>query len=98
MKKILPRLVILAAVAGSAWYGYHLFQSMPQRQQQVATTKVRRGDVIVRTYTRGEVRAVRSATLVAPNLFGTVQVTELAELGSFAREKDLVVGFDDSRS
>ena len=96
MKKILIRLVILAVVAGSAWYGYHLFQSMPQRQQQVATTKVRRGDVIVRSYTRGEVRAVRSVTLVAPNLFGTVQVTELAELGSFAREKDLVVGFDDS--
>ena len=96
MKKILLRVVILAVVLGSAWYGYNLFQSMPQRQQQVATTKVRRGDVIVRSYTRGEVRAVRSATLVAPNLFGTVQVTELAELGSFAREKDLVVGFDDS--
>lgn len=96
MKKILIQVVILAVVVGSAWYGYHLFQSMPQRQQQVATTKVRRGDVIVRSYTRGEVRAVRSVTLVAPNLFGTVQVTELAELGSFAREKDLVVGFDDS--
>ena len=96
MKKFLVRVVILAVVLGFAWYGYHLFQSMPQRQQQVATTKVRRGDVIVRSYTRGEVRAVRSATLIAPNLFGTVQVTELAELGSFAREKDLVVGFDDS--
>ncbi len=96
MKKILLQVVILASVLGAAWYGYHLFQSMPQRQQQVATTKVRRGDVIVRSFTRGEVRAVRSATLVAPNLFGTVQVTELAELGSFAREKDLVVGFDDS--
>ncbi len=96
MKKILIQIVILAVVVGSAWYGYRFFQSMPQRQQQVATTKVRRGDVIVRSFTRGEVRAVRSVTLVAPNLFGTVQVTELAELGSFAREKDLVVGFDDS--
>lgn len=96
MKKILIQIVILAVVVGSAWYGYRMFQAMPQRQQQVATTKVRRGDVIVRSFTRGEVRAVRSVTLVAPNLFGTVQVTELAELGSFAREKDLVVGFDDS--
>ncbi|MEP6534612.1 MAG: efflux RND transporter periplasmic adaptor subunit [Bryobacteraceae bacterium] len=96
MKKILLRVLILAVIGGFAWYGYRLFQSMPQRQQQVATTKVRRGDVIVRSFTRGEVRAVRSATLVAPNLFGTVQVTDLAELGSFAREKDLVVGFDDS--
>ena len=56
---------------------------MPQRQQQVATTKVRRGDVIVRSFTRGELRAVRSATLIAPNLFGTVQVTRLAALGQF---------------
>jgi len=96
MKKILVRVLIFAVIVGSAWYGYHLFQSMPQRQQQVATTKVRRGDVVVRSYTRGEVRAVRSATLGAPNLFGTVQVTDLAELGSFALEKDLVVGFDDS--
>jgi hypothetical protein len=34
--------------------------------------------------------------LVAPNLFGTVQITRLAPLGSFAREKDLIVEFDDS--
>jgi len=41
-------------------------------------------------------RAARSATLIAPNLFGTVQVTRLAPLGSFARSKDLIVEFDDS--
>jgi hypothetical protein len=35
-------------------------------------------------------------TLSAPNLFGTVQVTRIAPLGAFAREKDLVVEFDDS--
>jgi hypothetical protein len=96
MKKVLIRLIILAVVVGAAWGGYRLFQAMPQRQQQVATTKVRRGDVVVRSYARGELRAVRSATLIAPNLFGTVQVTQLAQLGSFAREKDLVVEFDDS--
>ncbi|HUS06966.1 MAG TPA: efflux RND transporter periplasmic adaptor subunit [Bryobacteraceae bacterium] len=96
MKKVIIRLVILMVVAGAVWSGYRLFQSMPQRQQQIATTKVRRGDVVVRSFTRGELRAVRSATLIAPNLFGTVQVTQLAQLGSFAREKDLVVEFDDS--
>ena len=47
-------------------------------------------------FTRGELRAVRSATLTAPNLFGTVQVTRLAPLGALAREKDLIVEFDDS--
>lgn len=96
MKKVLVRLILLAIVAGGAWYGYRYFQMMPQRQQQVASTRVRRGDVIVRTYSRGELRAVRSVTLNAPNLFGTVQVTSLASLGALAREKDLVVEFDDS--
>ncbi|RPI11868.1 MAG: HlyD family efflux transporter periplasmic adaptor subunit [Acidobacteriales bacterium] len=34
--------------------------------------------------------------MLAPNLFGTVQVTQLAPIGAFAREKDLIVEFDDS--
>jgi len=95
-KKVLLRLGIVAVLAAAVWGGYRLFQRMPQRQQQIATTKVRQGDVVVRSFTRGELRAVRSITLVAPNLFGTVQVTRLAALGSLAREKDLIVEFDDS--
>jgi hypothetical protein len=97
MKKIALRLVIILAVAGAAWGGYTLLKEIPQTtRQETPTAKVRKGDVVVRTYARGELRAVRSATLTAPNLFGTVQVTKLAALGSFAREKDLVVEFDDS--
>src|SRR5215510_1059848 len=96
MKKWLFRLILLGGVAYGGWYGYHYFQTMPQRQQQVASTKVRQGDVVVRTYSRGELRAVRSVTLTAPNLFGTVQVTRMASLGSLAKEKDLIVEFDDS--
>lgn len=95
-KKILIRTGIFAVVLAACWGGYVLVQQMPQRQQQVATTKVRKGDVVVRSYARGELQAVRSASLVAPNLFGTVQVTRLAYLGSFAREGDLIVEFDDS--
>src|SRR6266851_1507227 len=96
MKKLIIRLVLLAAVAAGAWYGYNFFQQMPARQATVATAKVRRGDVVVRTYARGELRAVRSVTLTAPNLFGTVQVTRLAALGSLSKEKDLIIEFDDS--
>lgn len=96
MKKLLIRLVILAVVVGAAWASYQFVQQLPQRQSLIATTKVRQGDIIVKTFARGELRAVRSATLTAPNLFGTVQVTKLAEIGSFARDKDLVVEFDDA--
>ena len=96
VKKIIIRVLVIVFLIGAGWGGYAFFKQLPQRQQEVATTKVRQGDVIVRTYTRGELRATRSATLTAPNLFGTVQVTRLAPLGAFARDKDLIVEFDDS--
>ncbi len=96
MKKILFRLILAGIVAGSAYGVWRLFRQLPERQTQVPTTRVRQGDVVIRTYARGELRAVRQATLVAPNLFGTVQITRLAPLGAFAKEKDLIVEFDDS--
>ncbi len=96
MKKVIIRVVLVALLASGIWGGYRLYKQLPARQSQVASTRVRRGDVVVRSYSRGELRATRSATLIAPNLFGTVQVTRLAPLGSFAHEKDLVVEFDDS--
>lgn len=96
MRKVLFRIVLVAVLAGLVWGGFVIYRSMPQRQQAIATAKVRRGDVVVRSHARGELRAVRSTTLIAPNLFGTVQVTKLAPLGAFAREKDLIVEFDDS--
>ena len=73
--------------AGRRLVGYRFFKHLPQRQEQVATTKVRKGDVVIRAYSRGELRAVRSVTLTAPNLFSTVQVTRLAPLGALAKEK-----------
>lgn len=96
MKKLILRLVILLVLVGAGYAAFRVYQQLPQRQETVATAKVRQGDVVVRSFTRGELRAVRSATLTAPNLFGTVQVTKMAALGAFAREKDLVVEFDDA--
>lgn len=97
MKTWIIRIVLLGTLTGGGYAAYTAFQAMTQqRQMQIATAKVRQGDVIVRSFTRGELRAVRSVTLTAPNLFGTVQVTDLAALGAFAREKDLIVEFDDA--
>ncbi len=96
MKKAFLRIVLVVAVAGAGYGIYRFIQGLPSRQEAVPTTRVRQGDVVVRSFARGELRAVRSATLTAPNLFGTVQVTKLAPMGAFAREKDLIVEFDDS--
>ena len=96
MKKVIFRVLLVLILGGGVWASYRYFQQLPQKQSQVPITKVRKGDVIVRAYCRGELRAVRSVTLTAPNLFGTVQVTKLAPLGALAKEKDLIVEFDDS--
>src|SRR6202795_5002967 len=96
MKKFLFRSIILLFVLGAAWGAYMVVKQLPERQEQVPTAKVLKGDVVIRAYSRGELRAVRSATLYAPNLFGTVQVTRLAPLGALAHDKDLIVEFDDS--
>jgi multidrug efflux pump subunit AcrA (membrane-fusion protein) len=96
IKKITIRILGLAVLAAAAWYGYRFFNQLPQRQENLATAKVQRGDVVIRAFSRGELRATRSVTLTAPNLFSAVQVTRLAPMGSLSKEKDLIVEFDDS--
>jgi multidrug resistance efflux pump len=96
MKKVIFRLFGLLVVAGAGYGGYHYFKSLPERTSQIPSAKVQKGDVVIRAYSRGELRAVRTQTLTAPNLFGTVQVTDLAPVGSLAKEKDLIVEYDDS--
>src|SRR5438132_12611647 len=96
MIKAIIRISLVLSVLGAAYGGYRYCERLTQRQLRVATAKVRRGDVVVRAFSRGELRAVRSTTLTAPNLFSTVQVTKLAPLGSLAKEKDLIVELDES--
>src|SRR5450432_3394383 len=96
MKKAIYRTLALAVVVAGGWYGYRYYKQMPERQDLIPTAKVQRGDVVIRAFSRGELRAARTLTLTAPNLFGTVQVTDLAVMGSLAKEKDLIVEYDDS--
>jgi len=96
MKKAIYRLIGLAILAAGGWYGYRFYKQLPEKQATIPVTKVQRGDVVIRAFTRGELRAVRSVTLYAPNLNGTVQVTSLAPVGALAKEKDLIIEYDDS--
>ncbi|PWU12776.1 MAG: hypothetical protein C5B51_00150 [Terriglobia bacterium] len=96
MKKAIVRLAVLAILAVAGWGGYRFVKQIPERQETVPTTKVVRGDVVIRAFSRGELRAVRTATLTAPNLGGNVQVTAIAPNGALAHEKDLIIEFDDS--
>jgi len=96
MKKAIVRLIVLAIFVAAGWGGYRYYKQMPARMESVPVTKVQKGDVVIRAFSRGELRAVRAQTLLAPNLNGTIQVTELAPAGALAKEKDLIVEYDDS--
>jgi HlyD family secretion protein len=96
MKKAIFRLIVLAILAGAGWGGYRYYKSLPTRLDSIPVTKVQKGDVVIRAFSRGELRAVRAQTLLAPNLNGTIQVTELAPPGALAKEKDLIIEYDDS--
>ena len=43
MRKWIVRIVVIAVLAGGGWQGYKWYQSMPQRLDSIATTKVQRG-------------------------------------------------------
>jgi len=96
MKKAFIRTLGLAILVAGGWYGYTWYKNLPSRQESIPNTKVQKGDVVIRAFTRGELHAVRYVTLTAPNLNGTVQVTSLAPVGSLAHEKDLIIDYDDS--
>src|ERR1039457_11011 len=96
MKKAIYRFIVLAILVGGGGYGYHYYKQRPEKASSIATAKVQRGDVVIRAFTRGQLNAVRVYPLYAPNLNGTVQATALAAMGSLAKEKDLIVEYDDS--
>ncbi len=97
MKRIVIQVVFaLLLVLGLVYGGFKAYEQIPKDKSDIATATVRQGDFVVRAFTRGELRAVRSATITAPNLSGQTQITMLAAPGSFAREKNLVSVYDDT--
>jgi hypothetical protein len=97
MKRIVIQVAVaLLLVLGLVYGGFKVYEQLPKEKETLATTTVRKGDFVVKAFTRGELRVVRSATITAPNLSGQTQITQLASLGAFAREKNLVAAFDDT--
>jgi multidrug efflux pump subunit AcrA (membrane-fusion protein) len=79
--------VALAALAGAVRVG-------TRQGTKVPTTKVRRGDLSIDVYTRGEFRATRSEMLVAPQAPGSLQIVSLTKTGARVLEREVVVEFD----
>lgn len=60
------------------------------------TAKVQRGDVDLRVFTTGDLRAPKSATVLAPSVNGTLQIVQLAKTGEIVKEGDVILQFDPS--
>lgn len=97
MPKLIIRILVLTIVAAAVVGGFYLIQNTSLGgQEEVALAEVKRGDLTVRSFFRGELRAVRSLPVTAPNLGSQSQVTQLAPAGALAKRGDLIVELDDS--
>ena len=96
MTKQLIRIAIILALVAVAAGGYFAWKSIPQETQNFALAEVLRGDLVVKTHLRGELRAVRSLTLTAPNIGTQSQITQLAPTGALAKRGNLIFELDDS--
>lgn len=65
-------------------------------ERPIPITQVERGAVEISVFTTGEFRAPHSATLVAPQVNGTLQIVEMLQTGMKVKAGDVVVQFDPS--
>ena len=74
---------MLAILAGAGWRGYVYFNSLPSRQETVPTTKVQKGDVLIRAYSRCKKRGGRFALCemrpAIKHLFEMLQLYRICE-------------------
>jgi multidrug resistance efflux pump len=63
----------------------------------IETAEVKLGDFIDTLSFRGEMKALRSVTIVAPSRTGDLQIVKLARNGSLVKQNDIVVQFDTTK-
>lgn len=97
-KRILSLGVILAALVGLAGVTARSLRGLPKStERSIPTTRVKRGSVEMKVYTRGELRPGRNSMLVAPPVGGgSLQIVHLAKIGDRVTANDVVVEFDPS--
>ncbi|MCI0421066.1 MAG: HlyD family efflux transporter periplasmic adaptor subunit [Acidobacteria bacterium] len=89
---ILGLLVPIALGAGAVV----ALNQMKKPERDIPTVALKRGNVEMKVHTYGELRAVRSAMLVAPPVGGTLQIVRLAKTASHVKANDVLIEFDPS--
>lgn len=86
--------VLLVAVAATG--AAMALKRLHPAQRSVPTTRVARGDLDLKIFTSGELRAGKTAMLVAPSVGTSLRLIFLASTGSHVKSGDLVADFDPS--
>jgi len=86
-------LILVAAVAAGATLAV---KRLNRPKRDVPTIRVARGNLDLKIYTIGELRAGKSAMLVAPPVGATLRLIFLANTGTRVKAGDLVADFDPS--
>jgi RND family efflux transporter MFP subunit len=84
---------LLAAAAAGTSVG---LKRLNKPQRVVPTTRVARGDIDVKIYTSGELRAGKTAMLTAPSVGSSLHLVFIAGTGTRVKSGDLVADFDPS--
>jgi multidrug resistance efflux pump len=85
---------VIAAVGATGVIAWN--RLVPSATASIPTARVQRGPVQLKVFTTGELRAARSAQVLAPPIGGTLQVVNIAPSGGWVTAGDVVVEFDPS--
>lgn len=78
---------------GGGWFGWRYYNSTLENKVEVPVVRVRQADFVMSVRTRGEIKAVRSEILLAPQV-PDPRIVKLAESGKVIRKGEVVVEFD----
>jgi HlyD family secretion protein len=88
---LIAAIAAMALVGGAAVFGLPDLSPAPDR---IPTTRPTHGNIEVKVHTLGELGPLRSQTLAAPSVGGTLQIVTLSPAGSMVHEGDVVLEFD----
>jgi RND family efflux transporter MFP subunit len=77
------------AIAGACWFGRGAVANVP-------TAVAQRGSFVDAVQIRGEIKAGRSVTIMAPSDAGELRIVKLARNGTTVKKGDVLIEFDDS--
>ena len=89
------RIIVVVLVASGVLFGAVRYR---MRSPSVPTLVVKRGDFIDSLQFRGELKALKSLTIVAPAEAGDFQILKIAADGTPVKQGDVVIEFDKTKT